>query len=216
MKKLPFSEPAEKFIFRLGYFFFALEIILIVLSAIIYPELFGKITAIITASLVGGRAGAILAGMELKFHPLLITILLFTFNSIWLLVFYPLFVSFYEHGVEPRILGGMLSSTKRLAEIQKRKVIKIGNWGLPFFVWLPFPWTGAVVGSIIGFLMGMPAKRIMLLVIPSMLIGIVSWTFGFKYLFILTGTVGKIISIFLVGIILISSLLSRFRLLHKA
>lgn len=87
------------------------------------------------------------------------------------------------------------------------QITKHGTWGLPLFIWLPFPWTGALIGAAVGFLIGMSTRRAMLVVMPSMLIGIVSWVLGFEYLFLLTGMPGKRISIFILAGILLAPIL---------
>jgi uncharacterized membrane protein len=160
-------------------------------------ELALEIVAVITASIISGRTASILAGQELGLYPLSIILILSIWNSGVLFVFLPLIVAFSQDVLKGRFLGNMLDSTRKRAETQKSRISKYGPWGLPLFVWLPFPWTGALVGAVIGFLMGMSVKKALLIVVPSMIVGVVSWVFGFQYLFILTGVIGKIICVVL-------------------
>jgi uncharacterized membrane protein len=97
----------------------------------------------------------------------------------------------------------MLESTRKMAEVQQSRIGNYGPWGLPVFVWLPFPWTGALVGSLVGLLIGMSVKRALLIVIPSMMGGVVSWVLGFQQLFVLTGMIGKTICIILLVVMLL-------------
>ena len=53
--------------------------------------------------------------------------------------------------------------------------------------------TGAIVGSLIGLVLGIPLRRLMYLVILSMWSGIVMWTFGMEFVYLFAGTTGKII-----------------------
>ncbi len=150
---------------------------------------------------------AILTGLELGLHHLLLVFILFVFNTAWVFLFSPLIISFYNKVIKLKFFGKMLIFTKRMAEMQKENVASMGRWGLPIFVWLPFPWTGALVGFVIGYLMGIPLKNLILVVLTAMLMGIVSWTLGFECFLLLTGKAGKIFSVFMIcGMLLIAKL----------
>lgn len=206
------GKQAEGLIFRLGCSSLIVQIIILIILWICKPALAAQIVAVIAASLMGGRMASILAGLEFGMHSIALIVLLAVFNASWVLIFYPLIVTFSHHMmVKIKSVEKILAATKKTAEKQKERIIKYGSWGLAFFVWLPFPWTGSLVGSVVGFLIGLPTKRTILIVMPSMLLGIASCVFGFQYLFILTGSTGKIITLLLVGGIIFSSLFFRLR-----
>lgn len=188
----------EKNILKFGVGLFLVQFLVIIVFSIIKSRLSIGIVTIIAATLIGGRMASIMAGLELGFSPEAIIIILFIFNLSWLSVVYPLFVSFHYHAVKSKFLGKLLKSTKRTADKEKAMVLSLGSWGIPLFVWLPFPWTGALVGSVIGFLVGIPTKRIIFYVVPSMFVGVASWVYGFKYIFLFSGTTGKIISLIVI------------------
>lgn len=72
------------------------------------------------------------------------------------------------------------------------------DWfGLSLFVWIPLPWTGAVIGSYIAHLEGYSTRETFLIVIPSMWIGIISWTLWFDELYEFIEQFGKGRTIFL-------------------
>ncbi len=167
---------------------------------------FFKVISIMIASLAGGRSAAILTGLELKLHNLVISLIVFAINLAWLLTFFALLIAFFHHVTEIKYVGKFLESTKERAELQKLKVATWGSWALPVFIWLPFPFTGSFAGAIIGFLMGIPLARLLVIVIGSMLVGIISWTYGFHSLLIITGPVGKIVTYSLIGILVIHGL----------
>lgn len=197
------TERKEAFIFYLGCCLFASEIVMVLILGFLQRELTLKIVAVITASVLSGRMASILTGQELGLHPLLIIITLAIWNASMLFVFLPLIVTFFHKVIKARFLGNIVDSTRKRAEVQKGKIEKYGPWGLSVFVWLPFPWTGALVGAVIGLMIGMSMKRALLIVIPSMIIGIVSCVFGVHYLIGLTGMMGKTICIILlVGLLL--------------
>lgn len=166
-------------------------------------ELTLEIVALITASVLSGRMASILTAQELGLHPLSIIFILSIWNSSVLFLFLPLIVSFSHNVIKVRFLGNMLDSTRKRAEVQKSRIRKYGPWGLAIFIWLPFPWTGAWVGAVVGLLMGMSVRKTLLIVTPSMVVGVVSCVLGLQYLFVLTGVIGKTFCIiFLVGILL--------------
>lgn len=167
---------------------------------------FLKVMSVMIASLAGGRSAAILTGLELRMHNLIISLIVFAINLAWLLTFFALLIAFFHHVTEIKYVGKLLESTKERAEAQKSKVAIWGSWALPVFIWLPFPFTGSFAGAIIGFLMGIPFARLLVIVIGSMLVGIVSWTYGFHSLLVVTGPVGKIVTYSLIGILILHGL----------
>lgn len=188
------DQQTEAFVFYLGCCFFASELVVILVLWFLHRELMLHVVAVITASVLGGRMASILAGQQLGLHPISITLILAAWNSTVLLVLFPLVISLSHNVIRVRFLRKMLESKRRAAEVQKCRVRRYGTWGLPIFIWLPFPWTGALVGAIIGFLLGVPLKRTLLIAIPSMVVGVASWVYGFQWFLLITGRTGKTIS----------------------
>ena len=114
------------------------------------------------------------------------------------MIVFPLFIEFRMRVREMKIVGRHFISTRATAEKQKKRVEKLGTWFIPFYIWLPFPWTGVLIGSVLGHLVGIPTKKILLIAVPSMLAGQISWVYGFESFFILTGTPGKILAVLLI------------------
>lgn len=202
-------DKTENIIFSLGLLLFITFTVMLFISLMFKYELSYKIIGVILASIVGGRMAAILAGFEVKLSSLYIILLLSVFNSIWLFVMFPLISTFYHKVIEVNFFGKMLHLTKKAAESQKDNVSRLGVWGLPVFIWLPFPWTGALVGSAIGFLLGLSTMKVMAIAVISMLFGVISWTIGFKYMVYFTGPAGKMISIAALAIIFLTSWIKR-------
>jgi len=197
------SEQTEAFIFYLGCCLLTSDVVTLLILWFLQRELALEIVAVMTASVLSGRIASILTGQELGLQPLLIIFTLSIWNASVLLVLLPLIVSFSHNVIKVRFLGNILDSTRKRAEVQKSRIRKYGPWGLPLFVWLPFPWTGALIGSFVGLLIGMSMKRVLLIVMPSMVVSIISCVFGFQYFYMFTGVIGKTICIILlVGILL--------------
>ena len=83
--------------------------------------------------------------------------------------------------------------------------------GLGFFVWLPFPGTGACVGALIGLVMGVPIGRLVTLLLGTMWVGVVSWTFGIDLFLTFTGTTGRIIAWGVTALLMLFAATTRWR-----
>ena len=205
----------ERNIFRLGVLLLIGEAMFLVVVAAVRPVLFGKMVALISAILVGGRLASIPAGLAIGFRPVELICFLSSFNLMWLLLSYSLVIKLSDRVTNGSLVRRMIQGTHEIADKQKSKVGQFGTLGLAIFVWLPFPWTGSVVGAVIGLLMGLSTGRIMLVVIPSMLVAISTWTLGFKYLFDEVAQLQKWFSAALAASIILLALLLRFHRLHR-
>lgn len=196
-------------IFILGVFLLLLMIAWFVPSFIIDRKNTLKVLCIILASLAGGRLPAIMTGMELGLRNLTIVSVLFFCNLCWLLLMLPLICSFYDNVVHVKVVGRLLHSAKGRAIQESRRVSSVGIYALPIFVWLPFPFTGSLVGAVIGHIIGIPTTKLLILVVTAMWAGISSWTFGLEHLVYLTGITGKVICYSAIVIVLIYALIWR-------
>ena len=206
------SKQIEGVIFRLGCTLFIVQAIILIILWVVDLALAAQVIAVMTASTIGGRMASVLTGLEFGMHSVFLIVLLSVFNISWLFFFFPLIVTFSHHMMmKLKLVGKMLDSTKKTAERQKERITKYSTWGLALFIWLPLPWTGSLVGAVVGFLMGLSIKRMTVIAVSSMFLSVVSWVFGFKYLFLFTGNTGKIIAVFVLGTMLSLSLYFRVR-----
>ncbi len=203
---MPLAErQAGTVVFYLGCCFFASEFVVLSILWFLHRGLMLQVVAVIATSVLGGRIASILAGQQLGLHPILIILILAIWNSSVLFVCLPLVVTLSHNVIRVRFLGKMLESTRKAAEVQLTEVRKYGAWGLPIFIWLPFPWTGALAGAIMGLLLGMSLRKTLWISIPSMVVSVASWVYGFQWFLVLTGTSGKLISIAVLLAILLFS-----------
>jgi len=205
----------ERNIFRFGVVLLIAEGIFLIIVAVVRPALFGKMLALISAILVGGHLGSIPAGLAMGFRTGEVICFLCLFNLMWLLLLFSLVINLSDRAGGSRFVRRMVQDTHRIAARQKSRVGQYGMLGLAVFVWLPFPWTGSVVGAVIGLLMGMSIQRIMLVVVPSMIAAITTWTLGFKYIFDLTAHIENWFSPALAVCIILLVLLLHFRRLRR-
>ncbi len=95
-------------------------------------------------------ADGITSGMD----PLYMLIQAAPQDVILLLVAYPWFGPGYERASRWRFIGPIIRGVRMSAARQKGKVEPFGAIGLYFFVLFPFWSTGALVGGVVGYLLG--------------------------------------------------------------
>ncbi|MBS3762589.1 MAG: small multi-drug export protein [Planctomycetes bacterium] len=197
---------SHRYIFLFGCLLLVVELGVLVLVSTRTPKTPAQILAIILVSGVGGQAGAIFAGLRWFREWPLIGILA-AFNIMHLAIFFPLITTLYNQCSRVKFLGKWLKTTRHVAERQKDWVTHMGLFGLPVFIWLPFPWTGTLVGSVIGYLMGIRTSKIMAIAVPAMLISCLTWVFGVKWLKELANIKDELTIAVVIGLILLFTFL---------
>lgn len=180
-----------------GIAFLGIELIFFIFWLIVNSSFAAKILSMVAANHLGGRLAFIAGGLEngLSFY-LIIPIIVF-YNTTYLLLMYSIFVFFSERVKKLKFIRNYIESIQNKAK-NKNRLFKKWNWfGLSLFVWIPLPWTGAVIGSYIAHLEGYDTRETFLIVIPSMWVGIISWTLWFDELYEFIEQFGKGRTIFL-------------------
>jgi uncharacterized membrane protein len=109
-----------------------------------------------TATLViFGRAAGMSFGYAMDMGPREIVLLSIFVETALVLLFYPLFVLAWRHLLVIKVLRKFMDRTRMAAETHQDLVLRFGIPGLMFFVWFPFWMTGPLIGSIIGFMLGL-------------------------------------------------------------
>ena len=193
---------SETIMLRIGIYYWLFNMVLVALSLIRNPSMTLKIAGVVTTNIVGGRMSSILAGYELGIPPLIIILVLFNLNFAWTCFVFPLFIAVHRKIIKHGILFKLIQSAERSAQAVTCSISKMGIIGIPLFIWLPFPWTGALIGSIVGYFTGLSVGKIWFLMTVSLMAGTISWVYGFRYLFILSGTPGKVGFMILVAILI--------------
>lgn len=201
----------DRTLFILGFLFFISIILFLLILLLTNKIYFLKTIGVIGASLAGGRLTAILTGIELKFNNIFIIIILSSINMCWLLLVFPFITFSYHNIVENKLFNGILKTADKKARSYKSNLSAFGALALPVFIWLPFPMTGSIVGSFIGHLMGIQKNKLLFIVILSMLLGIVTWTYGFRSFLFVTGPTGKTIAYICVFLIILYSILDKIK-----
>jgi len=172
----------EARILALGLFLALLAVVALGVGWLVNPELAARFAAMTGLNLTVGRA----AGMSFGYasglhHPSVITSSVLV-ETIQVLVIYPLFVLSWKSLVDARRMQRLLVGVRRSAEANQSRVARYGMIGLFAFVFLPFWMTGPVVGSVIGFLIGLKARHNLPIVLSATYAAVVIWAVFFEHM----------------------------------
>ena len=126
-------------------------------------------------TLVFGRAAGLAFGYNMGLsHKMVIPIAMIV-ETFHVLAFYPLFVFSWYHLLVLKPLKNVFEHIHEAAERHKSKIQRYGIIGLLVFVWFPFWMTGPVVGSVVGFLLGLPVWLNLATVLIGTYVAILVW-----------------------------------------
>jgi len=179
---LKFISSAEGKIFTVGVL-----LLLSYLGSIIATYLFSvddanSLVVITVTNFLFGRAAGISYGFSVGLDEQIIILVNIVIELITVLLIYPLFVFSWKESSKIHGLENFFSKVKELRLKYSSFFEKYGKYGLFLFVWFPFWMTGPVVGSIIGFLIGIRHLHTMLIVITGTSLAIIVWTYSLKEL----------------------------------
>ena len=133
------------------------------------------LTGMTATTLVFGRAAGLAFGYSMNLGHSTVIPITMIIETVHVLVFYPLFVLSWRHLLVIKALKNVFERIHRNAETHKAKIQRYGIIGLFAFVWFPFWMTGPVVGSVIGFLLGLPVWLNMTVVLLGTYVAILGW-----------------------------------------
>jgi uncharacterized membrane protein len=177
-----FFKHSEGRILGFGLFLLVIFLFLLALSAYFHPDEFNVLLGMTASNIIFGR----MAGLSIGISSQMDTAMLIAFNllieSIMVLILYPLFVLSWKslHIITYAPLNDFLKRSQESAEKYHPLIKKYGIAGLIFFVLTPFAMTGPVVGSFVGYLMGLSHFRTLIVVLFSTLMAIILWTYFIK------------------------------------
>lgn len=172
-KKLISTE--EGGILLMGIALFLLYLTFISIGYIISPRTSNSLVMITVTNVIFGRAAGMSLGYSMGFGHALVVPLNMFIESTLVLIFYPLFILSWRHMIISQRLGKYMKKIKRSAEKHEMLIRRFGIVGLFAFVWFPFSMTGPMVGCVLGYLMGLPTRLNLGIVIISTCLAIVSW-----------------------------------------
>ena len=162
-------------ILLLGLFLTLSLIIFIIISYQIDVKFTNKITGMVITNLLVGRVPALSFGYAAELpHLVVITTNVIT-ELILVALIYPLFVFSFNGILKIDLLEDFFKKIELKKQEHKEKFNRYGKFGLFIFVFIPFWMTGPIVGSIIGFLIGMKHYLIIAIVFTATIIAISLW-----------------------------------------
>ena len=184
-------QSVEARILALGVGLSLLLVVALGVGWLVEPELTAVFAAMTGLNLTVGRA----AGMSFGYasglgHSTVISSNVLV-ETIQVLVVYPLFVLSWNNLVDVRHMRRFLVTMRQSAEANQARVSRYGMLGLFVFVFLPFWMTGPVVGSIIGYLIGLKARHTLPTVLAATYLAVAIWAVFFERLTELTAQYGR-------------------------
>jgi uncharacterized membrane protein len=195
------SEKEEKdihFILNSGVLFLLIWSLTILATLLIEEANSAGLFAMVATHVVSGRAGGISVGLEMSLPSWLIVLNSTAVDTIIVLILYPIFVLSYNKTVKNGFIKSFIESSIHAADNNRTKVGKYGIIGLLLFVWFPLHMTGPLAGAILGFLIGIPTRKTIAIVVTGTFLAVLSWLFIFRQLFELTGRFSLIIPVVVV------------------
>ena len=166
-------------IHRVGWSIFLFWAAILVVWAVIDPDPYAQGWRLVLELLFLGRAISIADGIASGFSSIYLVFQNGLEDIILLLVLYPWVVAAYEGVSGHRLLRGTIERVRRTAEKNRKVVEPWGVVGLWTFVFFPFWSTGALVGGVVGYLLGMRTWVVFTSVFAGHLLSVVSlvWLF---------------------------------------
>ena len=161
----------------LGCFF-----ILILLCAIFLPHYLQPLLSLTATNAIFGRGAGLSIGIAAQMDTSVLIALNFMIESILVLIIYPLFVLSWNklELISYQPLNQFLERSKVNAHKYEPIIRRYGIIGLVLFVLTPFAMTGPVVGSFVGYLMGLSHRMTLFVVLLSTFIAIILWVYLIK------------------------------------
>ena len=180
--KHAFFKHKEGRILILGLILLGCFFILVLLSALFFPNYLQQILGITATNIIFGRV----AGLSIGIASQMDTTLLIAFNlfieSIMVLILYPLFVLSWNklYLISYKPLNQFLERSKKNAHKYEPVIKRYGVIGLILFVPTAVFTKEQVVASFVGFLIGFRHHKTLLVVLSSTLIAIIIWLYLIK------------------------------------
>lgn len=156
----------------LGCFLAAAALIGVGAAAPWWPEQALALAAMSGLNLVIGRAAGMAYGYASGLGHVPVIACNVVVETVQVLVIYPLFVLGCRQWLLPGWLAAPLARLRVSAERQHAAVRRFGIAGLFVFVFMPFWMTGPVVGSIIGYLLGLRIRTTLVVVLAGTYVAI--------------------------------------------
>jgi len=177
-----FLTHTEGRIFIFGLTLFGSFFLLIILCAFFFPDYLDELLGITATNIIFGRMAGLSIGIAAQMDTTLLVLFNLFIESIMVLILYPLFVLSW-HSLEfitYKPLNNFMQKSKQSAEKYEPLIKRYGIIGLILFVLSPLAMTGPVVGSFVGYLIGLRHFTTLTVVLSTTLTAIILWVYLIK------------------------------------
>lgn len=180
--KHSFLQHDEGKILLFGLALLSLFFILLFLTAIFASDLTRPFLSITATNVIFGRMAGLSIGIASQMDITLLVAFNLFIESIMVLILYPLFVLSWNklELISYKPLNEFLERSKVNASRYEPLIKRYGIIGLILFVLTPFAMTGPVVGSFVGYLIGLSHRMTLFVVLLSTLVAIIIWVYLIK------------------------------------
>ncbi len=158
-----------------------------------------------------GRAAGISYGFAVGLSDSYIILINIIIELIIVMIIYPIFVLSWKKSLDIDFLKSYIIKMEDQKSKYKDFFEKYGKYGLFIFVWFPFWMTGPIVGSIIGFLIGIKHYTTMTIVLSGTSVAIVIWTYFLKELITLLNQLNSSSAYIVVGLFIIIAIVLKVK-----
>ena len=145
------------------------------LTYLLKAENFQVFVGMTATHILFGRAAGLSFGYALGFgHGVVVPVNLII-EVIMVLIFFPLFVFGWRRLLIIDFLKNTMERIHVIAEANQETIKRYGIPGLFVFVFIPFWMTGPLIGSVIGFLLGLPSWLNMSVVLGGTFVATAAW-----------------------------------------
>ena len=165
-----------------GLILLLLYTIYLAASYFISPNTFQVYVGMTATHILFGRAAGMSFGYSLDFGHLIVIPINLAIEIIMVMLIYPLFVLAWRNLLVFKVLNNFMRKIEEVAEANEAKIQRYGIPGLLLFVCIPFWMTGPVIGSVIGFFLGLRPWVNMFVVLFGTMIASLGWAILLKEL----------------------------------
>ncbi len=162
-----------------GLTLLALLSLLLLFSALFYPQILQTLLSITATNIIFGRMAGLSIGIAARMDTVYLILFNFLIESIMVLLLYPLFVQSWNklEIITYQPLHDFFKRSKVTAQKYQPYIKKYGIPGLIFFVLTPLAMTGPVVGSFIGYIIGFSHRKTLITILAATLVAIILWVY---------------------------------------
>lgn len=164
-------------IFLLGLFMIFSLVVFIIVCYQVDTTMANKITGMVFSNLLVGRVPSLSFGYAADLSHFIVISTNIYIELILVTIIYPLFVLSFKGILKIKAFEKFFNEVQEKKKEHQKKFDKYGIFGLFVFVFIPFWMTGPIVGSMIGFLIGMKHYTIIFIVFIATVISIALWGF---------------------------------------